>query len=333
MDPTAPIPLDNQLIEGLAKSRPTFANLPGTLWQARIFWVTLEGPIGAGKTELFKVLSPKLEEHFGKDRIFFVPEPIDELMSSGLFQEYQHDPKRWAFEFQTTFFHKRTLYFREAYDRMLKKLASTSVPQDEQSVKTAIVLSERSIVSDTCFMRVQYECGHVNEDSLHRYLDLNAMWRELYRGIAPNLIVYCRAGTDTASIVDLCQQRIRERKREAEEDLVTPEYNGLVLREHDRLFLQPGSVFVVKGFVGGGPFQDPLAIPVVVVDTTENYRDDSRLALKKSSELLNHIKASLPPLEVAKVSYLPPPEHPAWNDVVVVRRVDTTDCQTATGLE
>jgi len=133
--------------------------------------------------------------------------------------------------------------------------------------------------------------------------------------------------------VDLCQQRIRERKREAEEDLVTPEYNGLVLREHDRLFLQPGSVFVVKGFVGGGPFQDPLAIPVVVVDTTENYRDDSRLALKKSSELLNHIKASLPPLEVAKVSYLPPPEHPAWNDVVVVRRVDTTDWQTATGLE
>ena len=295
--------LGSQLIEGLARGSPTFVTLPGG-GQARIFWVTLEGPIGAGKTELFKVLSPKLEEHFGKNRIFFVPEPIDELMSSGLFQDYQRDPNRHAFEFQVTFFDKRTDYFRAAYGSMLRVLASTRVPQDDEAsgCKTAIMLSERSIVSDTCFMHVQAECGHVSRDSLGRYLNINTKWRELYHGMAPGLIVYCRAGTETASIVDLCQQRIRERKREAEEDLVTPEYNALVLQEHDRLFMGSGQAgFVVRGFGRHAP----ITIPVVVVDTTENYRDDARVAMKKSGELLDHIRASLPPIEVAYASLQP----------------------------
>ena len=278
------------LLEGLARGSPTFVNLPGARGgQARIFWVTLEGPIGAGKTELFKVLAPSLKQHFGTGRIFFVPEPIDELISSGLFQDYQHDPKRWAFEFQTTFFDKRTDYFRTAFHAMLETLASTSSPHDTEDMKTAIMLSERSIVSDTCFMRVQYECGHVSQASLDRYLDLNAKWRELYQGVAPGLIIYCRAGSDFESTVALCQQRIRERKREAEEDLVTPHYNGLVLKEHDRLFLGRQGGFVVSGFAGHAA----ITIPVVVVDTTENYRDDERVAMKKSGELLAFIQSSL----------------------------------------
>jgi deoxyadenosine/deoxycytidine kinase len=298
--------LDHKLMEGLASGTPAHVHLPQqghTAQQARIFWVTLEGIIGAGKTELCKVLTPCLEEHFGKNRVFFVAEPIDELMSSGLFQAYQRAPQRWAFEFQTTFFHKRTMYFRAAYDAMLKTLASTWETQDRYAntdlhgderpctIKTAIMLSERSIVSDTCFMRVQYECGHVDQDSLDRYLDLNAMWRELYHGMVPGLIVYCRAGADQRAVIGLCQQRIRERKRESEEDLVTPEYNTIVLREHDRLFAGPASVFVADGFAGLAP----VAVPIVVVDTTENYRDDKRVALKKSSELLAQIQASLNP--------------------------------------
>ena len=318
--------LDAQLLQGLNRGSPALVDLPGTGEKARIFWVTLEGPIGAGKTELCKVsmsergiyrwltvplslpspgevLTPRLVDHFGTDRVFYVAEPIDELMQSGLFQDYQRDPKRWAFEFQTTFFNKRTDYFREAYDHMLSKLATTTVKQDDENgCKTAILFSERSIVSDTCFMRVQYECGHCTEDTLHRYLDLNAKWRELYRGVVPGLVVYCRAGTNPEGIIDLCQKRIRERKREAEEDLVTPEYNGLVLKEHDELFMpvHKGGC-LVPGFYG----KNLLSIPVVVVDTTENYRDDERVALKKSGELLERICESMGPVPLLGLPMAP----------------------------
>jgi|WetSurMetagenome_2_1015567.scaffolds.fasta_scaffold00074_30 deoxyadenosine/deoxycytidine kinase len=287
---TTAAPGDIQAPHRNARGSATLVELPGTGGQrARVFWVTLEGPIGAGKSELCRILTPRLEEHFGKDRVFYVDEPIDELVASGLFQEYQRDPKRLCFEFQVTFFNKRTDYFRAAFANMLKKLATTRVPQDEgNGIKTAVMLSERSILSDTCFMRVQSECGHCSEQTLERYVDINHKWRELYHGVAPGLVIYCRAGSTTDSIVDLCQQRIRERKRPAEEELVTPFYNGIVLQEHDRVFLAYGGAFVM-GFAG----HHPLTVPVAVCDTTENYRDDASVAEKKSAELLQHVRNAL----------------------------------------
>lgn len=297
-------PGDVQAPHRNARGSVTYVELPGTGGQrARVFWITLEGPIGAGKSELCRVLVPRLEERFGTDRIFYVDEPIDELVESGLFQEYQRDPKRLAFEFQVTFFDKRTDYFRAAFSNMLHKLATTSVPQDEsQGIKTAIMLSERSILSDTCFMRVQNECAHCSNATLDRYLGINKKWRELYHGVAPGLVIYCRAGTTTDAIVDLCQQRIRERKRPAEEELVTPLYNSIVLEQHDRVFLAYGGAFVV-GFAG----HPSLIVPVVVCDTTDNYRDDAGIATRKAAELLQHIRDAL---DVAKpnvaVNVVPP---------------------------
>ena len=282
--------LGSAVVHQLTGSAPSLVTLSnGEV--AQVFWVTIEGPIGAGKTELTKVLVPRLEAEFGKDRIFFVPEPIEELMQDGLFQRYQRDPARWAFEFQTTCFDLRTDYFNAGWDAMCEKLAQQGrVPQDGLSGrKTAILISERSIVSDTCFMRVQYRQGHCDEDTLNRYLKLNAKWRALYKGIAPGLVIYCRAGADMDKIVDLCQQRIHERKREAEEDLVTPEYNRCVLEEHERLFGPAhGAIFFASGFA-----KEVLAIPVITVDTTENYRDDPSVALKKSGELLDVIRLAV----------------------------------------
>ena len=260
----------------------------------RVLWVTLEGPIGAGKTELTKVMVPALEKEYGSDAIFYVAEPIDELMATGLFQDYQHDPHRWAFEFQTTCFDMRTDYFRRAWDRMLLKLGEGSPLFDRnRKPKTVILLSERSIVSDVCFMKVQRACNHVSEDTLQRYLNLNSKWRELYKGARPGLVIYCRPGTgDSLETLNVCQARIRERNREAEQELVTRGYNGMVLDAHNQVFGKD-AVFFPSGFG-----QRELKIPVVSVDTTENYRDDERVALKKSGELLQHIRTivtELPP--------------------------------------
>jgi deoxyadenosine/deoxycytidine kinase len=260
---------------------------------ANVLWVTVEGPIGAGKTELMNILNKRLSEEFGFNRVFYVAEPIDALMQSGLFQRYQKDPSRWAYEFQTEMFDKRTDYWLAAWHLMLRMLMDTPCRQDGRhglgGRKLAIMLSERSILSDTCFMHVQHEYGHCDEDTLKRYLSLNAKWRSLYKGCVPGLVVYCRAGTETESIVDLCQQRIKNRQREDEEKLVTPAYNRKVLQAHDALFGAENGMVLLPADI-----DHPWArIPVLTVDTTENYRDDPRVALKKSSEVLDRIRLAV----------------------------------------
>ena len=250
--------------------------------EIRVLWITLEGPIGAGKTELTKVFVPALEREYGADCVFYVAEPIDDLMASGLFQDYQRDPKTWAFEFQITCFDKRTDYFRAAWKAMEQKLMELH-PTNTYRQKTVLLLSERSIMSDVCFMRVQHACGFVKEDSLQRYLAVNMKWRELYQGVRPGLVVYCRPGTQGDAVLDTCQARIRERNRDSEQELVTRAYNGKVLDAHDRVF---GSGNVVFPAVFGQP---EATVPVVCVDTTANYRDDAQVAQAKSAELLQHI--------------------------------------------
>jgi len=127
-------------------------------------------------------------------------------------------------------------------------------------------------------------------------LKLNIKWRALYKGVAPGLVVYCRPGpvqqAQTSEIIGICQRRIKERARDAEEKLVTPEYNQKVLEEHDRVFGQGSPLAFSEGFG-----HRALSIPIVIVDTTENYRDDPRVALKKSGELLHLIRLQVPVMQ------------------------------------
>lgn len=72
-----------------------------------VFWVTVEGVIGAGKSTLIEKLLPRFRAIFGENRVFFVPEN-EQLLKSQLFNDYCADPKRWAYQFQTVCFNRRT---------------------------------------------------------------------------------------------------------------------------------------------------------------------------------------------------------------------------------
>jgi len=247
-----------------------------------IFWVTIEGPIGAGKSELIKVVETRLCDHFGKDRVYTLPENVAALLKSGLFQRYQKDPSRYAYQFQTKFFHTRTKDFLECWDTITQQVQTTHDPVHDnvhggKIHKKVVLVTERSIFSDVIFMNVQQQCGNVDDDEYTDYLDLNSMWRLLYP-IKPNLVIYCRPGADDDTIVNTCHERVVRRARDSELDLVDKNYNATVLREHDKMF-------------NGGvtPAQLGIEVPVVLFDTTENYKDDHRIAMKKSGEVLSHI--------------------------------------------
>jgi len=240
-----------------------------------VFWVSMEGPIGAGKTTLMQKIYGSLADRFGMLNVFLLLENIDELLKSGLFQKYQEDPKRWAYLFQTKMFHFRTTEFKQELARIhncAKELhAPTGVCYGDPTPRRVIIITERSIMSGEAFMNVQRRRGNVDEMEYSSYMEMHEMWKQLYP-VHPRLIIYCTPGADTETIVDKCQERIEERDRESEQKLVTKDYNRIVLEEHEKLF-------------GGGAF----IVPVIRMDTTANYKSDERVAMTKSTEVMDAI--------------------------------------------
>lgn len=234
------------------------------------FWITVEGPIGAGKSELMKILVPQLEATYrGEGSVMVVPENIEIMMDRGTFQRSQQDPTRYTFQAQCMWFHRRTRDWLDAWNSG----GSTA----------RVIISERSVFSDPIFMATTFRKGYVQPHELSDYMELHSMWAEIYP-IMPGLIIYCRAGETHDEIVDLCDKRIKERAREAETDLVDKEYNRLVLEEHEKRFgLSSGHARVGVG-------KDKEVIPVLIMDTTANYRDDVRVAKQKSDEVLGKVR-------------------------------------------
>ena len=239
-----------------------------------VFWVSVEGPIGAGKTTLMNRLRDSLSIHYGHGNVVLLEENIDSLMESGLFQKYQKDPKRWAYLFQTKMFDLRTDEFLNTIEKLKRTFMDPYIPLFAAfaDVRQVVIITERSIMSGEVFMNVQQRQGNVDQTEYDTYMAMHAKWKQLYP-VHPSLVIYCTPGKESAQIVDVCQDRIRERARDAEEELVTRAYNTILLEEHERMF-------------GGGAFP----VPVMRMDTTENYKTDERIALKKSGEVLEAIK-------------------------------------------
>lgn len=240
-----------------------------------VFWVSVEGPIGAGKTTLMNRLRDSLSVSYGHGNVVLLEENIDSLMESGLFQKYQKDPKRWAYLFQTKMFDLRTDEFLNTISKLHSSAMESWIPllTIHQQSKRVVIITERSIMSGEVFMNVQQRQGNVDQTEYDTYMAMHTKWKQLYP-VHPSLVIYCTPGKESAQIVEVCQDRIRERARDAEEELVTRAYNTILLEEHERMF-------------GGGAFP----VPVMRMDTTENYKTDERIALKKSGEVLDAIKA------------------------------------------
>lgn len=246
------------------------------------FWVSVEGVIGAGKSELLKILLPRLRERYGELFVVHVPENVEALQETGLFQKFNNDPKRHAYRVQTMFFHTRTHEFLLKWEATITQLSL--LPIEHVDGRTVIILSERSIVTDTIFMRVNTILGNADESELADYLNLNKMWRRVYP-TTPRLFVYCKPAHDRSQSLATCDTRIHERQRDSEANLVTKDYNGVVYDEHVKVFE------VGQCSIDAGSDAQTLCVPVVTLLSDENYRDDATVALNKSTEVLGHIES------------------------------------------
>ena len=205
--------------------------------------IAIEALIGAGKTTLIhQCLLPIFLEKGWK--VTVIDEPVCKWESDKLLKKFYDDPKRYAYHFQTKAFHDRV---RECQSQYRKH-------KDE----TDIFILERSIFSDTLFMKTLHDLGTIDDMEMEHYKEWWNLWEEVMP-FQPDMFIYLKPD------LDVCMKRVKERARDGEEG-VKKEYQSLLEKKHDEFF-EGDAVEVSKGHY----------VPVLPLATNSNFRDDIRV--------------------------------------------------------
>jgi len=287
--------IGSRVVDATAGEEIGFPVLIGTR-EYQVFWISLEGPIGVGKSTLLGHVANRLTSEYPLDIVEQVPENIEGMLKKGLFQKSQLEPKKYAFRVQVVWFTMRTRCFMEQWDGIVARLKNEQHMGINADRKRIFLVSERSVLSDPIFMETQYHEGHASAEELEDYLEIHAEWLRIFPA-PPSLMIYCKTS------IDICQKRVKERAREAEQNLVTREYNMTILNLHDRFMdIENGGFKYTKR----GQLE---RIPVLVFDTAVNYRDDPEIARAASTEILQAVRRSPTRRSASSIrdSYSPPP--------------------------
>lgn len=147
--------------------------------------IVIEGVIGAGKTELVKILSNKMhtKAHY---------EPVG---NNPILPRFYEDQKRWSFPLQIYFLNKRF--------RMVKK-----------ALTEHNALLDRAIYCDSVLAKNVYDNGNMSKEEYQLYLDLLANMMDETGYLPkkhPDLIVYIKVSNETEL------KRIKKRGRPYEQ--------------------------------------------------------------------------------------------------------------------
>lgn len=145
----------------------------------KIQHIAVAGNIGAGKTSLCELLS----RHYGWKALYESSDDNPYLV------DFYHDMRRWAFNLQVYFLHKR-----------LKQIIE--IRKGEETV-----VQDRTIYEDaTIFAPNLYEMGLIEKRDFENYLELfDTMTAQIQ---PPDLLIYLRASIPT--LVEHIQTRGRE---------------------------------------------------------------------------------------------------------------------------
>lgn len=147
--------------------------------------IIIEGAIGAGKTELVKILSEKMNT-----KAYYEP-----VGNNPILPRFYEDQKRWSFPLQIYFLNKRF--------RMVKKALT-----ERNS------LLDRAIYCDSVLAKNVYDNGNMSKEEYQLYLDLlaNMMDETAYLPKKhPDLIIYIKVSNKTEL------ERIKKRGRPFEQ--------------------------------------------------------------------------------------------------------------------
>lgn len=186
----------------------------------RVF--TIEGEIGAGKTELAKSLAAELRAR-GKS-VCLVLEPVNQWKETGVLQEFYANPTQFAYSFQTFVFATRILEIHKGM---------------QAQPDADIYLFERSPISDRIFMALQ-DVKPIEREMYEAWCD---SWLALHPvDFSSATAIYLRTNIDTCMSRVSTRARDGEIKSEAQGNGVTVEYQKRLKLAHEAYFmgLHPG---------------------------------------------------------------------------------------------
>ena len=197
----------------------------------------VEGNIGAGKSTFLKIIKQYLN-------VQVVVEPHERWQQVGgtenLLDKFYHDPKRWAYTFQSYAF----------VSRVMAQYAHA------QTNPYAIQVLERSVFSDRyCFARNCYELGYMNALEWKLYQEWFSWLRDTYV-VKPTGFIYLRTQPE------ICYGRLKKRSRE-EEATVSIDYIQSLHTKHER--------WLVDKVDGDAYMTD---IPVLILDCDEEFENN-----------------------------------------------------------
>lgn len=166
--------------------------------------ITIDGPVGAGKT----TLCSKLEEMFNENNM--PAKYFDEYVNIDLLNLFLNDMKTNAYSFQLFMLNKRLELYREAY-------------QNSRSGKISII--DRSLIGDECFVHMMNKRGFINEEQLSVYFKI----RNEEIKFAPNYMFYLEIKPETAL------RRVLKRNRKGESGSYTLEYVKELIDNHEKI--------------------------------------------------------------------------------------------------
>lgn len=194
----------------------------------------IEGPIGAGKTEMIKILVPALAQKFG--RVQLIKEPIDRWLEVGAFQKYCAD-KHLAYEFQTLAFSTRVQEAIEAFE------ADPDAP---------CRISERSMEADQIFMEILKKDGYVQDYQWKMYQTWCHTWKRMWPWKPTHYIL-------ATTPLEVLQSRVEQRNRPGEKKAITEKFQQDLIDEYDVHFGPDFSVPVLRLDTTQNYIEDPSA--------------------------------------------------------------------------
>lgn len=164
--------------------------------------IAVDGITGSGKTTFIKHLAKILNAKY-------MLEPVDKWQKNNLLGDYYEDASRWAFTFQLNV--------------IIDKMNSISSDKDDK-----IVITERSVYSDRCFMEMFFNQKKITYVEYELYTKI---WDSLEKNMAdiPDIIIYLNPSVDES------MDRIKKRGR-IEEVNLTRKSQQEMADLHDKYF-------------------------------------------------------------------------------------------------
>jgi deoxyadenosine/deoxycytidine kinase len=222
------------------------------------FVIFVESIIGSGKTTLIeKCLVPAFTEKGLK--VVIVKEPVDEW--GEILPLFYGDPTKYGYLFQTIAFHDRVRECQHKW-RTHKDTAD-------------IFIAERSVQSDTFFMKTLYELGNISQIEMKAYEKWWNLWAEV-NPLKPDLYIYLDP------TMNAVMQRVSKRNRDGEEE-VSLKYQTILKKYHDELF---NAAYIVM---------DGRDVPTYKIETDDNFENDENV----KSEIVSKVELKMKELNPA----------------------------------